>query len=536
MSRCLALTLLAITAGCTNPLAPRPQDHAQELPPQRLREIQPLDIQRFARPPSEAPDDPAAAARQRFARLEPLDLTIEEARAAALTHNLNLRIALVSPTIAAEDVRAEEARFEPAFTTRALWQDLESAPPPGFPSTRQERLLLEPGVRIPLRTGGVATVALPISRTSSDFGPLDPAWETDLAFSIAHPLLRNAGRDIATTGIRIAGYNRQISEAQARLEIIQQLSLVERVYWRLYQARRDLEVRQQQYELAQAQLERAERIVGAGRAAEIEVIRAQSGIAERLETIIVAQNIVLSQQRELKRILNQPGLELDGRVAIIPASDPAPIEYLLDVPTLAETAVNNRMEMLETELRLLADAVNIRFLENQLLPRLDLDATYRVQGLDDDLAGSARRLGRGHDSWSLGASLDMPLGNEAARARLRQGVLTRLQRLATREAREWLVRQEVHDAADRIEAGWQRILATRQATILATRALAAEQRQFDVGLSTSTFVLDAATRLAEAQLAEIRAVTDYQVAQVELAQATGFLLSESRIIWQPSRP
>lgn len=532
----LLLILGSGLAGCQSPLHRYESDGAREVPPERVRAIEPLSLDRFARPEAETLEDPAAAARARFADLEQIGLSLEDVRASALANNLNLRIARISPTIAAEEERVQEAVFEPSFTTRALWQESEPAVPEGFPRSRTERLLLEPGVRIPLRTGGFASVSLPISRTSNDFGPPDPAWDTSIALSVAQPLLRDAGREVAMTGIRIAGYNRQISEAQAKLEIIQQLSLVERVYWRLYQARRDLEVRQQQYELAQAQLERAERTAAAGRVAEIEVIRAQAGVAERLEAILIAQNAVLASQRELKRLMNEPGLDIETNIALLPTTDPEPVEYLLDGRMLAEAAVGNRMELLEVELRLLADATNIRFLQNQALPRLDVDASYRLSGLDDDFAGSVGTWRRGFDSWSVGATLDVPLGNEGPRARLRQGLLTRVQRLATREARELLVRQEVHDAVDRIDAGWQRLLATRQATILAARALAAEQRQFDVGLSTSTFVLDAATRLAEAQLAEIRALVDYQIAKVELAQATGLLLNESRIVWQPVSP
>jgi outer membrane protein len=539
-STALALSGVLL-AGCANPLLPHERDYADRLAPARVRDIEPMDIQRFARPappvasPGDARQDLAAAAQARFAALESVEFTIEDVRAAALEHNLNLRISLISPTIAAEGVRIEEARFEPAFTTRALWQETQPAVPEGFAGRRQERLLVEPGVRVPLRTGGFASVSLPISRTGGDVGVPDPAWDTDLAFSISHPLLRDAGRDVAATGIRIAGYNVQISEAQAKLEIVQQLSLVERVYWRLYQARRELEVRQQQYDLAEAQLQRAERLVNAGNAAEIEVIRAQAGVGERLEAIIVAQNLVLAQQRELKRVMNLPGLELDGRTMLLPGSHPRPVEYLLDPAALNAEAIARRMELLEIELRLLVDATNIRFLQNQALPRLDFDATYRVHGLDDDLGGSLRTLGRRRfDSWSAGANLEVPLGNEGPRARLRQGLLTRVQRIATREARELLVRQEVNDAVDRLDAGWQRILAARQASILAARALSAEQRQFDVGFSTSTFVLDAATRLAEAQLSEIRALVDYQLAQVELAQAAGQLLTESRIVWQPA--
>ena len=169
-------------------------------------------------------------------------------------------------------------------------------------ANQQENLSYGAGVEIPLRTGGTATISMPMSRTEFD-GNGDELYGSDIAFSISQPLLRNAGREVNTASIKIANYNRQISEAQTKLAIINQISAVQRAYWRLYQSRRNLDVTQQQYELAQAQLDRAERQVRIGRDAEIEVTRAQSGVANRLDEIIIAQNTVLQRQRELKRTI-----------------------------------------------------------------------------------------------------------------------------------------------------------------------------------------------------------------------------------------
>jgi outer membrane protein len=544
---------MAVLAGCSNPLWPKASDRGRQVPVERLREIEAGRIERFERaraagdagravaPPGQAPgpEDPARAAKERFAGLAEVPLSIAEARASALEHNLDMKVALVDPTIAEARVRVEEARFEAAFTTRALWQETDTPTSSRLSSSQVRFRQLEPGVTIPLRTGGTATVSLPITKTesNSEFASLNPAYTSDLNFSIAQPLLRNAGRGVNTVAIEIANYNRQISEAETKLAIINQLSAVDRAYWRLYQSRRNLEVRQQDYELAQTQLQSAQRTVNAGRQSEIEVIRSQSGVADRLGSILTAQNNVLLFQRELKRVINQPGLDLENRTLVVPATEPAPVEYVFDPNALMVYAEQNRMEMLELELRLLADAASIRLDRNQLLPKLDLDASYRVNGLGRSSQDSWRLLeGHGFADWSVGATLEVPLGNEGAKNRLRQSVLTRLQRLTSRESRKLLIRQEVLDATDRIEAGWQRVLATRQATILSTRSLQAEQRQFDLGASTSTDVLLSATSLAEARLLEVQAVVDYQLAQVDLAAATGVLLGAAKIRWTPSEP
>lgn len=72
--------------------------------------------------------------------------------------------------------------------------------------------------------------------------------------------------------------------------------------------------------------------------------------------------------------------------------------------------------------------------------------------------------------------------------------------------------------------------------LAAARTYEAEQRQFDAGSRTSTDVLDAAARLADAQSSEIRAIADYQIAQVDLAFATGTVLGQGQVEFSPLDP
>lgn len=545
LRRSAASALLAGAAslallGCAdnNPFKLHENDHAKKIPAERLRELAASDFGNYRKPPeATAASTSADEARKRFDKLEKLDLTLEQCRQSALEHNLDLKVALLDPTIASERISQEEARFESAFTFRSGWNEFDTPTASQLSSGKSQQQFIEPGVRVPLITGGTANVTLPVNRNNNDnsFSTLNPAYTSDLQFSLSHQLLRGAGRRANTAALRIAGYNQQVSESQTKLEVIRQLAAADRAYWRLYQARRELEVRQQQYELANDQLARAERRVRGGAAGEIEVVRAQAGLADRLEAIIIAQNNVLDQQRVLKRIINTPGLTMDTATMVTPTTAPDPVEYVFDRGGLTKVALDNRMEMLELELRLAADAAQIALTKNQALPLLTLDYTYRINGLGGSTQDSFRMLERNKfEDWQLGLNAEVPLGNEAARSRIREAILTRMQRLGTREARTSAITQEVLGAMDAIDAGWQRILAARQSVILNTRTFQAEQRQFEVGNSTSTNVLDAATRLAEAQSSEIRALTDYQISQVDLAFATGTLMGAGKVRWEPA--
>ncbi|MBL8745289.1 MAG: TolC family protein [Phycisphaerae bacterium] len=538
-----AAWMLAFMAGglsaCSNPLFSDPSDRGPASPKERLRSVGLLKLENYAKPttpgqdqpPTEPPKDP-------FAGMERFELSIEQARAWTLKNNLDLQVSLIEPTIAREALSVEEAKFESLFTTRFRYNNIDQPTQSAINNNSAEQFSFAPGVRIPLRTGGTALVELPLNYQQTDAAFSVPeSYETDLRLSISQPLLRNAGRETNTHSIRIQALETQIAESRAKLEVIRQLANVDRAYWRLFAAKELLKVRQDQYELAKTQLSQAERRVRAQVAADVEVVRAQSGVAERLDGIIRADNTVRNFQRELKRVMNEAGMEIDSNIVLELSSKPDPVAFDINTAQFADAAVANRMEMLELELRLAQDYSTINFQKNQALPLFTTDFSYTVNGLGTTL-GRSVELAKDNrfEDWSVGASLEVPLGNEAAEGRVHQAILRRLQRLSSRDARELAIRQEVYNAVDGINTSWQRILAARQATILAARTLRAEQNQFEVGARTSTDVLDAATRLADAQSSEITALTDYQISQVDLAFATGTLLGAMRVDWEPRDP
>ncbi|MEM9064830.1 MAG: TolC family protein [Planctomycetota bacterium] len=545
--RALSLSLcagLALSGCAQNPLTRSDSDLGRRVATGQLRTIQAFEPDDYVAPRPEAQqepteDDDGIDWTSRIEGRESVEFDLAEVRAAVLQNNLDLRVALLSPTQANARLSREEAAFDQVFTLNAQWSNNDA---PVINSTQSGESLFQsinPGVRVPLRSGGTAEFTLPTTRTRTDnqFATLDPSYNTEVQFSFSQPLLRGAGRRANTHSIRLAAYDQQISEAQTKLEVIRQVANADRAYWLLYGARAQLEVRQQQLELAQEQLDRAERQERAGRASEVEVIRAQAGVADRLEQIIVAENEVLRQQRQLKELMNIDGLDIATRTLVVPETVPDPVEYEFNTAALTASAVSQRMELLELELRIASDASTIDFNRNQALPLVTLDYTYRWRGLGGVYNDAVDSLGQYQFiSHIFGLNAEVPISNEAAKSAVREAILARLARLGTREARELSIRREVLDAVDQLEATWQRIIAARQSVLLNARTLLAEEREFNVGRSTSTDVLDASANLADAQSAEVRALVDYQIAQVDLAFATGTLLGASRVTWAPTDP
>ena len=232
----LAMGALVVAgAGCANPLVTYESDLGMRVPRDRLRRIERLGIEQYAQQTSAEEEEARAAAALEalppiFEGREEMPVTLEEARAWALTNNLDLRVALIEPTISTERLDEEEAKFESVFTTTFSRGDFNQPTSSELNATESNSFSLTPSITVPLRTGGTVTLDMPISRfeTDNQFSTLNPSYEVDARFSISQPLLRNAGRRTQTYSIRVQALETQISEAQAKLAVIRELANVDR--------------------------------------------------------------------------------------------------------------------------------------------------------------------------------------------------------------------------------------------------------------------------------------------------------------------
>lgn len=541
----VAALVVALLSGCDAYL-PGPGYSDVKIPQEKLRQIETLELQK-------SDEEPQSSDADRDEDWDPpaeMELSLEQCRALALTNNLALKARLIDPTIAAERLSEEEAKFESSFLGGVSF-DRSEVPGgtlvdvgdgvyvPTVDAVETESVVTNLGVQVPLRTGGNVTFNLADSRTEnlSIDGPFNPSYRNQFAISVSQPLLQNAGRWANTHSIRVARYNYQMADARTKLEVIAVLAAVDRVYWRLYAAQKGLEVRKQQYDLAEAQLEQVRRLVNAGERSQVEVVRAEAGLAQQLEAIIVGENSLRERERELKRVINRAGLDIAGPTVLVLATEPDPIRHRLEPAGLVQMAMETRMELLELQLQLLSDASSIDYARTQALPLATVGYTYNISATEETRSDSLDMLfDTEFTSHRLNLQMVVPIGNHAAKSRIRQALYRRRQRMATRNDREVLIELEVLNAVDQVEANWQRILAARQNSILNGRLYDAERRQFELGLRTSTDVLDAQTKFANAQSAEITALAEYQIALVDLAYATGTVLGASRIQWDPVVP
>jgi outer membrane protein len=524
----IALALLA-AAGCSPPIIEEDAeiralrvdlDTIETVQPANLSDVPPVSIEKASKEITEQISDANDST-------SVVELMIEQVRAATLANNLDLKIDLIDPAIAQQTVDMERAKFEATFFGSAAYGVSETET--GISSTSND---YEARVEVPLQTGGSVAVGLPLGESDSE----GVAGVADAAVSVSfiQSLLKGRGTRINTNSIRIADYQKHAIDARTKQNVIDLLAEADIAYWLLYTACRELDVRRQQYKLAQNQLDHARLKVASGASAKIEIVRSEAGLSRRIEAVINAETMVQNRQLDLQRIMNRQDMPLNASVRVIPKTEPNPLGLDINEEKLVEIALDSRMETIQLELQLAIDKLNVEVARNAILPDLSFTYSYTAQVHAGDVGHALGDLGDNtSDTHFVGIYATIPIGNEVAKARLKEARLRQIQRRASQARLRQFIQQEVYDTARALNNSWRRILAADKAVETAHRDYEVEQSQFHLGQRTSTDVLNSATGFASAQLSRIRAFAEYEISQIRLARATGTLLGYSKIMLEP---
>ncbi len=173
--------------------------------------------------------------------------------------------------------------------------------------------------------------------------------------------------------------------------------------------------------------------------------------------------------------------------------------------------------------------INIRVAENQEMPRLDLIASSRLQGLARVQGQAQDRFNSGdYASYAVGLSLEYPLGNRQREAELLKRRIERRKAISTLQNLADQVAIQAKERIRLIETNREEIQIQEQAAQAArTHLQALEDSEAIREKLTPEFLLvklQAQRTLADAQMAEIKAITDFNISLAQLAQTMGTVL------------
>ena len=463
-------------------------------------------------------------------------LTVDEAVTLGLEQNLDLRVERLNPQI--QDLGVAEARsvYTPMLST-TLQGNNRNSPSNSFLSGGDLKVtdrLLSDSVDVVQDVpwaGGRYSASWDNSHSSTTniFSSFDPILRSNLNLSYTQPLLRNLRVDGPRQQIAITRANREISDIQLRRTIVQTERNVRNAYWELVFAQSFLEVQQQSLALAEESLRNNRTRVEVGTMAPIDIVEAESEVARNDEAVILAEAGVARAEDQLRTLILDPDAPDFWSTRIQPSDSPVLQAQAVDVDAAVRHALDTRTDLDTQDKTIETTDTNIRYYRNQRLPDVNLQVNYALSGL------GGTRLVRGDGfpgpiigqeqtsfgsvlgdifsndfpNWTVGVTVAYPIGTSLADANLERARLLRNQAELSRRSLEVRIASEVRDAGRNVTTNLQRVEATRAARQLAERRLSAEQRKFEVGLSTTFLVFQAQRDLASARSNEERAILDY---------------------------
>ncbi len=513
-------------------------------------------------------------------------LSLSEALAMALENNKDIEVARHNVKIAEFDLTAARGFYDPRFTSSTYYERFEN-PISSFLSGGSNGATTQSDYTGTARLEGLTPILggsyrldfSSIRLTSNNqFTALSPQYPTSLTFNYTQPLFRGLRFDNNRRQIEIAKKNLSLTDAQFRQRAIETITSVQRAYWDLVFALRNLQVQRDAVRDSRTQLEHNKRLVNQGVLAPIDVVAAEAQVANFEQTLFSSLEDVSRSENNLKNLI-AVNHEADlWNLSVIPTDsvDLAPPNTSL--PEALKVAMDNRPELQQSNVVREINEIDQKYFHEQTKPAVDLVGSYGMVGL----AGSQNGAGNpftsasnaelrarvdqlltqsglplltplppqalspfligGYDqslrnllsnrfnNFRVGVQISLPLRNRTAEAQLGRS-LVEGRRIATqREQLEQSIQVEVRNALQVVRSAEARLHAAGIARQASEQQYLSEQRKLDAGQSTVFLVLERQTALTTARGNELRAQTDLNKAIAELQRATGNALTTNNIV------
>ncbi len=481
-----------------------------------------------------------------------LEMSLQDVIANTLKNNVAIAVQEFQSKIRKEEILTQEAVFDPSLSLEGNATQERNLVASAFaqpPKTKSNTQSLDLSFTQKLKTGTEYELRFENNRleTNSAFAGLNPQYTTRFEANLTQPLLKNFGLDINKSSLYIAKNNLDISDYDFKNKVIEVITDAENVYWDLVFSREDLKVQQKSVQRAQDLERRVKAQVEVGTLAPLEILQAKSEVASREEAVITARKLIQDNQDNLKNILNIPFDSPEGLKEIQPLDSP---KFFVEAPVSLKksilTALKKRPDYMKKKKELDNKHIQVKFNENQLYPTLDLVASFGLNGISGDAQAvgfppsvnpfggtfgrsQERTFSGDFSTWEGGFLFKYPLGNRDAKSRLAVSQLEAAQLLMDIKDLEKTIVVEVREAARQINTDKKRVQAARVARKLAEEKLSAEEKKFEVGLSTSFNVLEFQTDLATEQSKELKAVIDFNKSKIKLRKVLATTLEKYNI-------
>ena len=385
--------------------------------------------------------------------------------------------------------------------------------------------------------------------TNSLQSAFSPYTTSSLGFTITQPLLRGFGLALNRRFIRISRNEQKIANLLVQQQLIATVYGVVRLYTDLVALDEDVKVKEETLASAEKLYTDTKAEVDEGTQAPIELTRANAQVYSIRQDLIDSRGLLEEQEAIVKNVItrrtdNDPEIL---NAAIIPTDTiEVPVnDELRPLQDLVKLAYSNRPDLRQAGFQVENSQITLKGSRNELLPEIDLVGTAQNSALaaqmnpllppiDSPLlsgyGGALEQLAtRKYPTYGIGLNITLPLHNRIAQADVtRDEILLRQSQVSEEQLRKQ-AQLEVEDAVIAMRRARASYEAAQQTEKLQQESLDVEQAKFNVGASTSFFIIQYESLLAQAKSTVVVAKSSYLKARAALERATGTILEDNHV-------
>ena len=304
-----------------------------------------------------------------------------------------------------------------------------------------------------------------------------------------------------------AVHTAELQEALAREQVASGTGLI---YLEALRADRAVVAAQANVELAQALLKLAQDQRNAGVATGVDVIRAQTRLAEQQVELAQAQTSSEQARLNLQRVVGLPlgsALTLTDRLRFV--EDPLPA-----VDVAVAQASQDRREIQVAEEQNKVSQLELQSARAEYLPSLEVVGDYGNSGITPNSFDLPTRR--------IALQLNVPVFNGGlTRGRVTVAESRQRQRALELANIRGQVEEDVRLALTTLRTAAVQVRAAEESVTLAQRELEMARDRFQAGVGDNLEVITAQTSLANARVAQVTALAQHNAARLNLAAALG---------------
>jgi outer membrane protein len=453
------------------------------------------------------------------ARADTVALSLEAAVGRALEQSEEVRLAQSQVEIAETQVREARAGALPQVSANVGYtRTFASAFSGGGGFTLPDSLRFSPDSTAPLAE---RVRYLEENAPLAGLGGLGSLFG-DLPFGQANAYVATlSGSQLLYSGGRTGAAMRIAREFRdvARLGFVEQAAEIElqvrRAYVNALFAQELAASAQQALEQAEAFLQQERLRLSAGRASELEVLRAEVSRDNLRPQLVEAQNAAELSLLNLKRLVDIP---LDAPIVLTTPLD-VPSAEALARPVVAAEALERRASVEQAERQVAIAEQNIRIARGAFLPNVSLQMNY---GRLLYPSSPVEVTGPWRTDWTAGLNVQIPLlsGGQRTAQLQRARVQAEQARLQLAQLREGVQLQYAQAAGERERA--RTAIVARQTTVQAAqRVYDLTVLRYNQGLATQLEVSQARLELLQARTNLAQAVADFLNADASVLRSVG---------------